>query len=200
MSRILLDVDGVIMRNYALLDHVKNNAVRYVQKKIPGIKKGHSRINHMLYKKYGHTAIGLHAEFGVDSRDYDDFVYDRFLLDHLEDYILTDDNFKRDADTIRSFLESGKKVSFFSNAPMVWTEPIRESIDLRIGNGNYMKPNLESYLRFGKKDHFVFVDDNLVNLEPTLFLGNWTPVHFSMTQKSQIVDTINDIKSLNMFF
>ena len=192
---ILLDVDGVLIRDTILLNHVKHNAVRYVAKKLPNVKRP-SYVNSVLYNNYGHTALGLFIEFGVDTKDFDKFVYDRFLLDHLEDHVRTDENFKRDARVIKKLCDE-ENVALFSNAPLVWTEPIREAIDLRIGNGEYRKPNLESYLRFGNEDHFTFVDDKMDNLRPTLMFKNWTPIHYSTTQESQMVKNIYDLKDLD---
>lgn len=193
---ILLDVDGVIVKDYALLDHMKNNVVRYVSKKLPGLKKPHN-VNKLIYSKYGHTAIGLSAEFNVDTRDFDEFVYDKYLIAHLEDYLDSNEEFERDANTIRTICDSGMSVSFFSNSPLVWTEPIRLKIDERIhNNGEYRKPKLESYLRFGKEEHFVFVDDRIENLKPVLFLENWTPIYFSNFRESHFIHTINDLTEI----
>lgn len=197
---LLLDIDGVLIRDYVLLDHVKSNIVRYVSKKLPGMKR-HQKINNLLYKAYGHTAIGLQEEFGLDTRDFDDYVYNRYLLAHLYDYIQTDEKFKRDSIVLRHLCDVSR-VTFFSNAPLDWTEPIREAIDLRITNtdGN-LKPKFDSYLKFGFSDKIVFVDDKIENLIPTVMLEHWTPIHYSETSTgtSQQIKVIRDISEVCHF-
>lgn len=190
---ILLDVDGVLIRDKVLLDHVKNNVVRYVKKKLPGLKR-HEQLNSLLYKSYGHTAIGLTKEFGIDTRDFDDYVYNRYLISHLYDYFFSDE-FKNDTQIVKTLCDT-HDVSFFSNAPLKWTEPIREAIDLRINNsdGN-LKPKLESYLKFGNKQ-ITFVDDKMCNLIPTAFLNNWTPIHYSEKIETEFIETIQSLDCL----
>lgn len=194
---LLMDIDGVLIRDYVLLDHVKSNIVRYVSKKLPGMKR-HEKINNLLYKAYGHTAIGLQEEFGLDTRDFDDYVYNRYLIAHLHDYIQHDEKFKRDALTLQHICDS-TDVSFFSNAPLNWTEPIREAIDLRIKNtSENLKPKFESYLKFGLDNKIVFVDDKIENLFPTVMLSNWTPIQYSENGAgdSQQIKVIHDISEI----
>ena len=194
-NKLLLDIDGVIVRDYVLLDHVKSNIIRYVSKKLPGMKR-HEKINNLLYKAYGHTAIGLQEEFGLDTRDFDDYVYNRYVIAHLHDYLTSNENFNRDKRILREICDS-HAVSFFSNAPLQWTNPIREAIDLRIKNtSNNLKPKLESYMKFGTHEKIIFVDDKLENLKPTLFLENWTPIHYTQEPESQQIKSISDLKNI----
>lgn len=195
---ILLDIDGVLIRDHTLLDHVKNNAVKYVTKKLPSMKR-HQKINNLLYKAYGHTALGLSEEFGIDTSDFDNFVYNRYLLAHLSEYLMTSETFKKDSVTLRSMCDNGAKITLFSNAPLVWTEPIREAIDLRIGNTyENLKPKIETYLKFGCEEQFVFVDDKINNLVPTILLENWTPVHYcpGNNEETRFLKTIGNLTEL----
>lgn len=193
-SLLLLDIDGVLIRDRVLLDHVKNNIVRYVSKKMPGTKKP-AHLNNLLYKAYGHTGIGLREEYGIDTRDFDDYVYNRYLIAHLCDYIQNDLTFKKDSFFVRNMCHRGQKIAFFSNAPPNWTEPIRDAIDLRIQNtqGN-LKPKIESYLKFDSNKNIVFVDDKIENLIPPLMLENWTPIHYN--GNSQQLKNIHDIQEI----
>lgn len=195
---LLLDVDGVLIRDKCLLDHVKYNAVRYVSKKLPTVHA--SRTNSLLYKAYGHTAIGLEKEYDIDASDFDAWVYTPQLIEQLEEFIETSDEFKHDVKTIRGILTMGYDVELFSNAPLVWTEPVRRAIDdFRVNNGVYSKPNIDSYTRFDKSVNYVFVDDKMCNLLPSLFFKNWTPIHFSEYQESQFLPTINSLDSISKF-
>jgi hypothetical protein len=194
---ILLDVDGVIVRDRVLLDHVKHNAIQYVSKKLP---MSNARcMNTILYKAYGHTAIGLNEVYGFDVSDYNDRVYDSHLIDHLHDFVENSEDFKQDSETIRNFLSMGYDVELFSNAPLAWTEPIKRSIDERIKNGMYCKPAMKTYVKFNPYKDYVFVDDKICNLMPSLFFKNWTPVHFSEHSEFACIPTINSLSSILEF-
>ena len=57
MKTLLLDIDGVVIRDKPLLDHVKNNCVAYVKEKLPKCKDP-QETNRVLYLANGHTARG----------------------------------------------------------------------------------------------------------------------------------------------
>jgi hypothetical protein len=197
MKTLLLDVDGVLVRDRVLLDHVKHNAIQYVAKKLP---MSNARcMNSILYKAYGHTAIGLNEVYGFDVRDYNDRVYDSHLINHLRDFIHKSDEFKQDSETIRELLSIGHPVELFSNAPREWTEPIRSAIDERVKNGVYSKPELKTYVKFNPYKDYVFVDDKMCNLTTSLFFKNWTPIHFSDHVENTFIPTINSLSSISKF-
>ena len=197
MKTLLLDVDGVIVRDRGLLDHVKHNAIQYVSKKLP--MSNARSMNTILYKAYGHTAIGLNEVYGIDVSDYNDNVYDSRLINHLCDFINKSEEFKQDSETIREILSMGHGVELFSNAPLTWTEPIKRSIDERIKNGVYTKPELKTYVKFNPYKDYVFVDDKMCNLTTSLFLKNWTPIHFSEYAENTFIPTINSLSSISKF-
>jgi hypothetical protein len=197
---VLLDVDGVLVRDRVLLNHVKNSVVRYVKTKIPK-EYSPTQVNNLLYKTYGHTAIGLEKEYGVDASDFNNKVYTPHILDHLYDFLEFSDEFSNDLKIVRKILSMGYDVELFSNAPLVWTEPVRHAIDsFRVNNAEYSKPNLESYLRFDKSVDYIFVDDKMCNLMPSLFFKNWTPVHFSEKCENTFIPTINSLSLLSLAF
>lgn len=198
--KLLLDVDGVIVRDKVLLDHMRYNVITYVRKKVPG--RDPVKLNGMLYTKYGHTARGLAKEFGIDTRDFNAHVYDPHLMNHLYDFIKMNDEFKQDVDILKS-ISHNWEIELFSNAPLEWTNPLC----LAIGHGcvskdQYDKPNIESYVRFF--DHsdtkIVFVDDMMCNLLPVLFFERWTPVHFSSSPNGtnfiETVESMSDLKNV----
>ena len=55
---LLLDVDGVVLRNPLLMNHLKENCVSYVRKKLPASKDPYAT-NHVLYLAHGHTFLRL---------------------------------------------------------------------------------------------------------------------------------------------
>lgn len=197
MSRtLLLDIDGVLIRDPVLLDHVKSNIIRYVYKKVPG-HQNHYRLNNLLYKAHGHTAVGLKKEYGVDTRDFDAHVYTPRVLDHLDDFLDTRE-FQNDAEIVRNILSIGWDVELFSNAPIVWSEPVKYAIDpTRVkNNGVYEKPKIESYLKFDPSNRYVFVDDKMCNLLPTLFLDNWKQIHFTNERGSEFMTSVSSMEEL----
>ena len=198
MNTLLLDIDGVLVRDPVLMDHIKYNIVRYVQRKLPGYGNPR-RMNNLLYRAYGHTATGLRKEYGVETRDFDSCVYTSQVIGHLEDFLDTPE-FHHDADIVRNILNIGWNVEFFSNAPLVWTEPVKHAIDpFRIKNsGSYEKPKFETYLKFDPYRKYVFVDDNVCNLLPTLVFDNWKQVHFteSKNRGGQFMTSISSMDEL----
>ena len=95
MKSLRLDVDGVILRDKALLEHVQQNCVKYVRAKLPECKNA-EETNRLLYLAHGHTARGLERVFKVDVSDFNQKVYDKPLLKHLAEVIDTAD-FQYDA-------------------------------------------------------------------------------------------------------
>lgn len=176
---LLLDVDGVLVRDRLLFSHLKDNAANYVRLKVPHSKDPRS-LNATLFKKYGHTAIGLNKAYGIDASDFDRYVYDRRLIDHLWS-VLSGTEFQQEAEIVHEIASRGDwKVSLFSNAPPVWTVPVSQAISDLVGISEleYLKPQGLAYAHFSPNDMYLFVDDKVENLRPVKDLVNWRPVHF----------------------
>jgi hypothetical protein len=176
---LLLDVDGVLVRDRFLMNHLSDNIESYVRAKVPHSKNPRA-LNATLYKKYGHTSIGLNKVFDIDASDFDRCVYNRQLIDHLWS-VLSGTEFQRDAELIHEIASRGDwKVSLFSNAPLSWTMPVSQAISDYIGvsDHEYLKPQGLAYAGFPPHDMYLFVDDKVENLRPVKELANWRPVHF----------------------
>lgn len=184
---LLLDIDGVIVRDRLLMTHVRDNCVKYVESKIPGCKDPR-RVNQLLYLVHGHTAKGLSHSFGVDTRDFNEKVYDRRLMDHLSEIIYSTD-FQHEAKEIHDFTKRGWNVTLFSNAPTTWCTAVARAIGddvyLRCPGDDVtqwpLKPEAGAYLDFPKTHTHVFVDDSLKNLGTARWLPNWHPIHFAQS-------------------
>jgi FMN phosphatase YigB (HAD superfamily) len=182
VSNILLDIDGVIIRDPLLLEHVRYNVVEYVRGKLPQ-SKNPEKANRLLYKVYGHTGLGLQKAFRIDTRDFNKNVYNEGVLRHLY-AILDTPQFKEDAKILKE-LSKDFKVTLFSNSPLEWSVPVRDSISHQISiayDGN-MKPDLKAYMNFPTDVKYIFVDDKTDNLMPTVQMQNWTPIKFSEEKK-----------------
>ncbi len=177
---LLLDIDGVLVRDPLLLQHVQYNVVDYVRTKLPEAKDP-ARVNRILYKTYGHTARGLKGSFKIDASDFDEKVYDKKLIDHLWSVITTNE-FQQEAKIINEIEANGWTVQLFSNSPLVWSVPVMQVLGGRTKNfkdHKHLKPSLQAYTKFSTKNRYLFVDDSLVNLYTAKLLPNWTPIHYS---------------------
>lgn len=188
MPCLLLDVDGVIIRDRLLLAHVKHNATRYVHSKLPNCADPVS-VNRSLYLAYGHTARGLSTGFGIDCSDFNEKVYDKSLLSHLADTLETPE-FQADAEHISNLIFYGWPVTLFSNAPYEWVAPVARAISdqvrIRCPGSNpaksYLKPEPGFYKEFDTCTDYYFVDDSLKNLGAVRDMENWYPIHFNEGQ------------------
>ena len=120
---ILLDIDGVIIKDDRLLNRVSQSAVRYVkyhtQSKTPVYE------NRRLYMKYGHTLIGLKAEYEIVDNlvDYNRFVYNKDTLTDLYVHINSEQFENEVLNDYKKFKEVCDKnkmpIYIFSNAPLI---------------------------------------------------------------------------------
>jgi hypothetical protein len=186
---LLLDVDGVLVRDRLLFTHVKHNASLYVEKKLPNCKEP-AAVNRTLYMAHGHTARGLKNAFGIDASDYNEFVYDKSLMAHLKE-VLEKETFMRDAEVINGLTQRGWEVTLFSNAPYEWVHPvsiaINDTIKIRCPGPDltksYLKPDVNFYKEFDTCKGYYYVDDSLKNLGTVRNWPNWRPILFTETEK-----------------
>jgi FMN phosphatase YigB (HAD superfamily) len=185
VKSLLLDIDGVLVRDKLLMAHVSDNCTRYVQSKIPECRDPR-QVNRVLYLAHGHTARGLKHSFGIDASDFNEKVYDNRLLDHLSE-VLYSTEFQQEAKQIHEFTKKGWNVTLFTNSPAVWSgrvaRAISDEVYLRCPGDNVMdaplKPEATAYQNFSKVQTHVYVDDSLKNLGTARWLPNWHPIHFT---------------------
>jgi len=189
MPCLLLDVDGVVVRDSLLFAHVKHNASHYVEKKLPDCKDP-AAVNRTLYLAHGHTARGLQNSFGIDSSDFNDFVYDKSLMAHLSE-VLEKEEFQRDAEVIHGLTQKGWEVTLFSNAPYKWVHPvglaINDTIKIRCPGPDltkaHLKPDPAFYKEFDDCQGYYYVDDSLKNLGTVRTWPNWRPILFTEAER-----------------
>ena len=139
---LLLDIDGVILKDKLLLHNVRENVVDYVQKRVP-IKNldimQARHLNKLLYSSYGHTLRGMRIAFPEHAEQYTnvDFshhVYNKKLLSNLLDYIDKSDEFKVIQTELQSVLnhcnDRNIPIHVLSNSPIEWSLPIFTSLDV----------------------------------------------------------------------
>lgn len=191
---VLLDVDGVLIRDPAISQLLQNNITRYVRMKIPKARNP-EKMSTYFYRKYGHTGHGMTQALGIPTPDFNVQVYDKALMELLAEH-LASAQFQKDADVIRKLLNDGNTVTLFSNAPGMWTWPISCAIDLRVTTARFagLKPQPVAYTHVRGPGPFVFVDDLYANLAPIKSHPDWFPVHFS-EERSDILN-ITDLALL----
>jgi FMN phosphatase YigB (HAD superfamily) len=204
VKSLLMDIDGVVLRSPLLLEHVKDNCVKYVASKLPEAKNPRD-VNKILYMTHGHTARGLQKAFQIDASDFNEKVYDKRLLEHLAEVIYGTE-FQQEAKEISEFTKKGWNVTLFTNAPTAWggrvARAISDHVNLRCPGDNIMtshiKPEARAYADFSKVQTHVFVDDCMRNLETVKYLPNWHPIHFG-DESNTWCPTIGSIWELCMF-
>lgn len=182
---LILDIDGVIVRDKLLLQHVKENCVKYVRSKMPECKD-HRKLNNVLYISHGHTARGLQNTFQIDTSDFNEKVYDKRLIEHLSEIIYSTE-FQQEAKEIHDLTKNDWNVTLFTNSPITWAGPVARAIgdDIKIWcphsnvNSGPLKPEASAYTQFPKHYQHVYIDDSLKNLGTARWLPNWHPIYFS---------------------
>ena len=179
---LLLDIDGVVLRDRVLMNHVKENCVRYVASKLPWCKHPHET-NRVLLLGSGHTARGLATVFQVDTSDFNEKVYDKPLMNHLVEVIYGSE-FQKEAKKIHELTEKDWRVTLFTNAPLEWAVPVGLAISDNVsinctGSQSALKPDASRYTQFPSHMTHVYVDDSLKNLGTARWLPNWKPVFFN---------------------
>jgi hypothetical protein len=191
---LLLGVNGVLVRDRVLLDHVKNNTIQYVSKKLPR-EPNPNKLTNELTRVYGHVTVGLRKEYGIKTHDFVSRVYDSNLLDHLADFIDSHE-FYRDIEIIRRLVDMGWDVELLSNSPLVWSEPVKYAIDPGMRNTLYEKPVIDMYHKFDPCRKYIYIDSKLCNLLPTAYFDNWSHIHFSEKAEFNFLDGVSSMKEL----
>jgi FMN phosphatase YigB (HAD superfamily) len=181
---LLLDVDGVLIRDKLLLSHVKENCVNYVASKLPESKNPRETNRH-LHLSHGHTARGLNMVFKIDTSDFNEKVYDKRLMDHLAEVIYGSE-FQEEAKEIHELTQNGWKVTLFTNSPVKWAGKVAHAISdevFVVCPGTHMKPEVPMYTQFPQHHTHIYVDDSLKNLGTARWLPNWHSVYFNEGEK-----------------
>lgn len=208
MSHILLDFDGVIVKNKYLNDFITTKSNLFVQKyynkkQLYKCKK----INKHFYKTYGHTALGFNPikkkDYTQDILDYNEFVFSDINYDHIKDHITF-----YDICNIKKLLTYKSKFGLFTNAPISWCENICSITDTDIyefidfdkcftSDNGLVKPNRECYEIIEEKliyDDTVinFIDDSYINFKNISSNDKWNPIIFDSNIMT-LTDHLNNL-------
>jgi hypothetical protein len=197
-KNLLLDIDGVLIRDRRLMSHVKSNCIKYVNNKLPCCKNPEAT-NHALYIATGHTGYGLSKILDVDTSDFEYKVYDKSLMEHLHE-VISYPGFQYDCEQIHSLTRDGWNITLFTNAPPVWATPVAlaigDNVKIKCPTANHQyKPQASAYSDFPHNQPKIFVDDSIKNLETIRWNKSWVPLHFGGQEPSwcKSVQRIQDI-------
>ena len=209
---VLVDFDGVILRNKRVLGAVKDRVDKYVAKVMRIDDPGRAeKVNQYLYRNYGHSLIGLRKVIDDDAGDLEEF--NKFVYDDInigrDDFYFAKGEVAKDWEPFLNRMEClGIEVHIFSNAPKEWC---LNFIDPKKVNGfvsdnlprksEYLKPGYQVYdvvstWYWGKQVYFI--DDKVQNLVKKHPL--WTNVLFDPKIDCDLVKLDSNlwvVKSLN---
>lgn len=208
-TAVLIDFDGVILRNHAahasVVGRCNQFVKRYVSIRNP-VKV--SEINAALYRTFGHTAVGLRkVGFDVDINEFNSAVYDTFdYSNHFKDLTKTH---ARDINNFNEFIEdcydNNLTPYIFSNAPDVWCKTILGYMDKNLCNlptlsditQVYLKPTKSCYDEVEKKLHqyekLIFLDDSFANFKVISKNEKWIKIMISQTEQDAVLKITEDL-------
>ncbi len=202
MSIILLDFDGVLLKNRYLTNYQNNRSSKFVKKHTMLPLHVCEKVNQKYYPKYGHTVTMMNELFGVNTtlEEYNEFVFNKKSIQRL--HKLYDEDTKkhlRDFNKIFDFAnDTNMSWYIFTNAHVNWVKEFGELGELEEltkdekiiwpHSLDFLKPQNNAYDRvekmFAPCEEFIFVDDSHVNLENPSQRKNWFPIHFDKNDTS----------------
>jgi FMN phosphatase YigB (HAD superfamily) len=121
----LFDLDGVVLNQPKLMQHISDRVGKYVSKRLNVSREEGDRINRVLYKEYGHTHVGMRRVYDIrdTALQFSSYIYDKDTMSYMESF--KDDQIlqERGRDTrsiLKRMKEDGSPALIFSNAPMIW--------------------------------------------------------------------------------
>lgn len=205
---LLLDVDGVIIKNRRLLSNVSTNITHYSAKKLHLSLQDAIRVNKLLYSEYGHSYRGLKKACGVTSSldDFNHKVYDTNIMSELLE-LRGDFQHSLHAQHLRELAVAcktkGIPIYIFSNAPFEWCQTALDvsGLSAYVPTNNVISCD-HDISRYFKSDGFkpvkpvydklydyiehvecerktlAFVEDSFKNLLPIIGEADWIPIYF----------------------
>lgn len=193
---VLVDFDGVILRNSSASSYIAKKANKYVARtcQLRHDRKSVEQLNKQLYTAYGHTVIGL-KHHGVDTslRSFNQVVYENFM--DRKDLKMTEKELKDWSLFRRRMNDLDLEVKFFSNASSIWIRHFLEDdhrglFDIQTKVESYMhtpmvydtllKPQKAVYdiitSMFDHQCKFYFIDDKLNNFQAVNSDPRWIKI------------------------
>lgn len=208
MNNILLDFDGVVLRNNNINKIIEEKSIDFVQNQLNLSHSKSYNINKRLYKQYGHTACGIAKIKNKNIKnmvlDYNNFIFENISFNDISSYLT-----EFDRDRIEYLVNNKKyKLGLFTNTPISWCENILSCLGIDVNmlfnsdniftsDLGYLKPESEAYNNVEKNlscDEIIhFIDDSSINLIPIKNKKNWIPY---LSNSDEIDDLINILENI----
>lgn len=198
---LLLDFDGVMVRNTKVQKHVSQSCVRLLANKSGLTLRQASRMNKQLYPLYGHSSFILQRNYKIDCgiEEFNHLVYNEYIDYAKVKRLLTSDDTAYAAEMARIIHRWGPEKTFiFSNAVDVWCENLLLMMGVsdvippqNIMCSNHLralKPSPSAYaeaeFRVGLimpelvSGCYTFVDDHAQNILAVKHRPRWIPYYY----------------------
>lgn len=189
---ILLDFDGVVLKNRHIDAYITKKSIEYVSISRKISLDNAMKLNARLYPKLGHTSL-INSDINSVSKsikDYNNYVFDD--LDYSKIDTMLNDHNKNYIHKIFEIKNEGSiPLGIFTNAPLSWCESILMLCDIDINNEfdenyiftsdlSFVKPlqisydTVETYI---DNKSIYFIDDKKTNIEPIKDKDIWHGIH-----------------------
>lgn len=200
MIKLLLDFDGVIIRNQKILQYQYQRSAKFVQKHLHVPVTTADALNRKYYPKYGHTVTMLRQHFQkpISLEEYNEFVFPKNQIYRL-DSLIDKKTFEYGNDFAAHFTSTDYDTSIFTNAHINWVMVFADLLDLPITDKDViwpqsvelLKPFPAAYDKLSEqlKDatRIVFVDDSVKNTDYPNLLEKWEPYHYKSHDTSHTI-------------
>lgn len=208
---LLLDYDGVVLKNKCLTNYQYRRSARFVQKHTQLSMTMCEKLNREYYPKYGHTVKMLNEMFSknVSLEEYDDFLFRKEQLVRLATVI--DEATRHHAKSYEKLFTICRQMDMnwhiFTNAHINWITYFSQLLEIDEikedkviwpeSKMHLLKPNSEAYKRVENTVNspypYIFADDSKVNIEAICEREGWDGIH--IRTDSPIEEVINEITS-----
>lgn len=202
MPLLLLDFDGVVLRNHPVYSVVSHRCQRFLQKHVPIRNPAKlKQLNQELYECYGHTALGLKAMgYCTEISDFNSYVYGNI---NLESLFSVKDTHAQDIKEFKAMIMRVKEnspetdIRLFTNAPDVWCQTVLQFMGMdaipKLNMHGLLKPNHLAYERvenmFPSERHIIFMDDKMINLRSVMRRPTWERILYTGTDATDVTHT-----------
>ena len=191
MTTLLLDFDGVMLKDKSLMNYQLRRSAKFVQKHSYLPLSVCEKINAQYYPHFGHTVMMINKLFNKNTtlEEYNDFVFASDRLQRLNKlYTKEAQAHLSDFEKIFEYANTNNMSWFiFTNAHRDWVKNFTSFDDDKLiwpCTLDVLKPKLAAYDRvesmFSANEKFIFVDDSRGNLLiPEHRPNKWKPIHFT---------------------
>jgi FMN phosphatase YigB (HAD superfamily) len=200
---VLFDVDGVLYKNKQIMVAIQRKISNYVKTRLSNEKRitlsEANQLSLNLYKRYGHTLLGLrsmYSKLAFTIEDFNEYVYDDELINMLGTSLIGSKSSGLN-EYVRMCQHNHSNVAFgiFSNAPLCWCAPITSQYNLNVDNSllytsshaifdQRLKPDISLYndvaaaILIDNEAPIRYIDDSDVNIAAVASSPEWAQVKF----------------------